>query len=58
MTEYRRAFTIRHLDDGAILLTAGQRMTRLSADEVTELAEALAGPIVERECARLVGVER
>lgn len=57
MTEYRRAFSAVPHDDG-LLITAGARYLRLSADEVSELAEILAGPIVEREVAHLIGLER
>lgn len=57
MAEYRRHFAAVPHGDG-LLVTAGNRTLRLSADEVAELAEHLAGPIVDRECARLVGVER
>ncbi len=52
----RRPFTITPHDDG-LLLRVGCRMVRLNTDEVTELAEAIAGPIVAREVARLTGLE-
>lgn len=52
----RRPFTITRHDDG-LLLTAGNRMLRLSAAEVQELAEAIAGPVIAREVARLTGLE-
>lgn len=54
----RRAFAIRHLDDGAVLLTAGRRMMRLSALETAELADEIAAPVIEREITRITGVER
>lgn len=56
MTRYRRAFSaVPH--DGGLLVTAGCRSLRLSADEVAELAGLLAGPIVDREVCRLTGLE-
>lgn len=57
MTEYRRPFTaVEH--DGGLHITAGARMLRLSAAEVDDLTALLAGPIIDREVARLTGVER
>lgn len=52
----RRPFTAVPHDDG-LIVTAGRRSLRLSAAEVDDLAAMLASPIVEREVARLCGLE-
>lgn len=53
----RRNFSVRHLDDGAILITAGGQMTRLSEAEIAELADVIAAPVIAREVARVTGLE-
>ncbi|MDO0976952.1 hypothetical protein [Mycolicibacterium frederiksbergense] len=52
----RRNFTAVPHDDG-LVVTAGRRSLRLSAAEVSDLADAIAAPIIEREVARLCGLE-
>lgn len=52
----RRPFTAVPHDDG-LIVTAGNRSLRLSAAEVSDLADAIAGPVIAREVARLVGLE-
>ncbi len=52
----RRPFTTTVHDDG-LIVTAGNRSLRLSAAEVDDLTAMLASPIIEREIARLCGLE-
>jgi len=57
MTEYRRQFTAVAHGDG-LLITAGNRSLRLSADEKDDLTAVLAGPVIAREVARVTGLEK
>lgn len=53
----RRPFTAEPHDDGWVIRAGGQ-LLQLSQIEADELVSAIAGPVIEREVAHLVGLER